>query len=276
MGFFVRLADDLGEPPGAIQKSFFRNTVAFAVALAAFAAERRRRAQSGSAPRGAAFSARIAALLVLRSVAGTLGIFGNFYAISHMKLGDAMMLNKLAPFFTVLFAALFLKEKMAPAKWLCVAGAVAGAGLVAKPSADIASSGAALAGLGGGLAAGAAYACVRALGRAGTPGTTIVLFFSGFSTLAAVPFMAAGFVPMTAAQTAALCGAGAAAAIGQFGVTYAYRFAAPRDIALLDYSNVFFAAMLGWTFFGQTPDVLSWAGYGAIFLSAAAMSRIRG
>ena len=77
-------------------------------------------------------------------------------------------------------------------------------------------------------------------------------------------------------SASALCGAGAAAAIGQFGVTYAYRFAAPRDIALLDYSNVFFAAMLGWTFFGQTPDVLSWAGYAAIFLSAAAMSRIRG
>ncbi len=50
-------------------------------------------------------------LLVGAHSSERLGILGNFYAIDHMVLADANMLNKLSPFFAIVFSALLLKER---------------------------------------------------------------------------------------------------------------------------------------------------------------------
>ena len=269
MAACVRLADDFGPALPAIQKSFFRNAVAAVLAAAMFAREWRARPAGAKprAPRGAI------PLLAARSVLGTVGIFANFYAISHIPLGDAAMLNKLAPFCTVLFSWLFLSERIGGRQLAAVAGAFAGAMLVVKPSFAFAKAAPAFAGLVGGVAAGGAYTCVRALGVRKVDGTLIILVFSVFSTVAALPFIAIDHVPMTAAQVATLFGAGLGALVGQFGITAAYRFAAARDLAAYDYSNVVFSALFGLFLFGQTPDLLSWLGFAVIFFMAFVMNR---
>ncbi|MGN0845914.1 MAG: DMT family transporter [Kiritimatiellia bacterium] len=255
MGLFVRMTDDHGAALSAFQKGFFRNAVAFVLALALFL----------KAGRGVSFGegsvARRGWVLLLRAAFGTAGIFGNFYALSRIDLADAMMLNKLAPFFTVLFSWLFIKEKVSARQALCLVGALVGAALVVKPGLGAAPLVPALCGLFGGLCAGAAYACVHELGILKMDGRFIVLFFSAFSCLASVPFLLFDFQPMTAAQVWILCGAGAGAAVGQFGVTAAYRYAEPRRIAVFDYTNILFAAGFGYLAFGQVPDALSWAGF---------------
>ena len=48
-------------------------------------------------------------LLLMRALFGSVGLFANFYALDHMMISDASMLNKLAPFFTLLLSAIFLK-----------------------------------------------------------------------------------------------------------------------------------------------------------------------
>ena len=124
-----------------------------------------------------------------------------------------------------------------------------------------------------GVCAGGAYACVRALRRHALSPSLIILFFSAFSCLASVPFMAAGFDPMTGMQVLVLLGAGAGAAIGQFGITLAYGYAAPKDIAVFDYSGILFAAAFGFLCFAQVPDLLSVAGFLAIILAAFLLAR---
>ncbi len=64
--------------------------------------------------------------LFLRSIAGTLGILCNFYAVDHLVLSDASMLNKMSPFFAVLFSFLFLKERCTPVQVFGVTGAFIG------------------------------------------------------------------------------------------------------------------------------------------------------
>ena len=108
---------------------------------------------------------------------------------------------------------------------------------------------------------------MRELGILKVDGAFIVLFFSAFSTLASLPFLAGGVDPMTPAQMLIMLGAGVGAAIGQFGVTAAYRFAPPRAIAVYDYANVVFTALFGLLFFAQVPDLLSVAGFGLIVLA---------
>ena len=75
---------------------------------------------------------------------------------------------------------------------------------------------------------------------------------------------------MAAAQVWILVGAGAA--VGQFGVTAAYRYAQPRRIAVFDYTNILFAALLGYLAFGQVPDVFSWIGFALIAAMAFLMN----
>ena len=258
MAMFVRLADGCGGVPlPAAQKAFFRNLVAVAIAGWAFFRHPARASLMERMPQGW----RNWSDLLLRSAFGTCGVITNFYALSHISVGDAMALNKTAPFFTLLLSWLLIGERMTMRQALCVAGAFGGAMLVIKPGFLNALSLPALIGLSSGFCAGAAYTFLHRLGKAGVDGAFIILFFSVFSCLACLPFFLFGVEPMTGLQMLALLGAGGGAALGQFGITWAYRFAEPRQIAVYDYSGIIFAAVLGFAVFGQVPDVLSFCGF---------------
>ena len=149
--------------------------------------------------------------------------------------------------------------------------AMLGAALIIRPDFE-GSLPAGLIALLGGVAAGGAYTAVRRLGILKVDGALIVLVFSGFSTLASIPFMAVGgFDPMTGMQLFILLLAGASAAVGQFGITMAYRYAPPRSIAIFDYTNIVFTALIGAVFLGQIPDGWSLAGFAVIILAAFAL-----
>lgn len=45
--------------------------------------------------------------LLLRATCGTIGILCNFYAVDHLVLSDASMLNKMSPFLSSFFLILF-------------------------------------------------------------------------------------------------------------------------------------------------------------------------
>ena len=267
MAMFVRLADDFGGEIGCFQKSFFRNAIALVIAVTVFAARRREDPASVRLPRTAA----VWAPLVLRALCGTLGIFANFYALSRVPIGEAMTLNKTAPFFTVLISWAFFGERMRLRQALTLLVAFAGVALVAKPGFAGAAAVPLLTGLVSGAMAGTAYACVHKLGILKVPGPFIVMFFSAFSCVASVPFAVCDFRPMTLAQTVILLAAGAGAAIGQFGITAAYRYAEPRSIAGFDYTSIVFSAALGFLAFGQVPDPLSTLGFVIILLAAASV-----
>lgn len=253
MNLFVRLAGDLP----VMQKVFFRNLVATFAVLPVFAVSREKfRIRRGSLP-----------YLLLRSAIGFLGIVLNFYAIDRLNISDASILNKLSPFFAILFSALLLRERPRLAELFFVLLAFSGALLVIKPTFTVESL-PALSGFASGLCAGFAYTCVRALGMRGERGTVTVFFFSAFSTLVSLPFLLAFYRQMSAEQWCFLLLSGCAAAGGQFFITAAYRFAPAKDIAVFDYAQVLFAALLGYLFLEQLPDAYSFAGY-AIILAAA-------
>lgn len=251
MNLCVKLAGNIP----AIEKSFFRNLVAVLVAFIMLK-------RSGG---GFHVEKKNLPVLVLRSVLGTIGIFANFYAISHLVLPDATMLNKLSPFCTLLFSFLFLGEELVPLQVISIIVAFVGSAFIIKPSFDLTATMPALIGAVGGICAGGAYTCVRCLGKRGERGPMIVFFFSVFSCLAAVPFIIADFQPITLTQFLILMGAGAGAAGGQFGITAAYKYAPAGEISIYDYSTVFFAAIWGFLAFGEVPDALSILGYGLIF-----------
>lgn len=273
MAACVRLTDSCGGAISTFQKGFFRNVVALAVALAVLARSCWRCRGSGLRLMGPPRSMRAWSSLVMRSAFGTCGIFANFYALGHITIAEGQTLNKTAPFFTVLFAAFFLRERFRARQLLPLAVAFAGVLFIAKPGFAGAAAFPLAMGLLGGVCAGAAYACVRSLKNHAVGSAFIVVFFSAFSCLASVPFMLVHFDPMNFRQVLVLFGAGAGAALGQFGITAAYGFAAPRDIAVYDYVNIPFTALFGFFLFGQVPDGWSVFGCALIVLAAFGLSR---
>lgn len=266
MAMFVRLCDDFGEPISSFQKSFFRNALALVLALVVFL---RGRASVDLCR----VSRRGWFALLARSVFGTIGIFSNFYALGRIPIAEGQTLNKTAPFFTVVFAAWFLKEKVTLRRLVVLAIAFVGIVLVAKPGFAGEQAFPLAMGLLGGVCAGAAYATVRYLGILKVSSPFIILFFSAFSCLASVPFMCHHYDPMTFAQVLTLLGAGLGATIGQFGITLAYRYSSPREIAVFDYTNIIFTAALGYICFAQVPDVFSIIGFVVIIVAAFGLQR---
>ena len=246
MNLFVRLAGDLP----SVEKSFFRNVVAAIIAAVTLIKNHESFMwQKGSLPG-----------LIMRAAFGTMGILCNFYAIDHLVISDASMLNKMSPFFAVIFSYLIMKEKVSLFQALIVITAFIGSLFIIKPTPSLLDP-ASLVGLLGGLGAGMAYTMVRYLTERGERKTYIVFFFSAFSCLVTLPFMITGFVPMTWMQLLILICAGISAAGGQFTITAAYSYAPAREISVFDYTQIIFAAALGFFVLGQIPDRLSVIGY---------------
>lgn len=247
MNVFVKLAEDIP----SIQKSFFRNAIA---AIFAFIILIKNKEDFH-------YHKKDLPMLILRSSFGTLGILCNFYAVDHLLVSDASMLNKLSPFFVIICSALFLKEKVNSAQKISVIIAFIGSLFVIKPSINFMSNINSLIGVLGALGAGIAYTCVRQLGKQGVSGAKIVFFFSCFSCLVVLPVIIPHYVAMTMQQFLFLIGAGLMAAGGQFSITAAYTYAPAKEISVYDYTQVIFAAVLGFMFLNQMPDFYSLIGY---------------
>ena len=246
MSIFVRLSGDLP----VMQKSFFRNLFAvFFAGITLLRSGEKFRIQKGSFKD-----------LSGRCVFGTIGLVSNFYAIDHLGIADANMLNKMSPFFAMLMSIPMIKEIPSKFDWVAVTIAFTGALFVIKPTAGIASA-PAFVGLASGFCAGTAYAFLRRLGKKGERGSVIVFCFSAFSTLVAVPFMIFDYQPMSWMQLLYLMLASLGGLGGQLSITAAYRSAPAKEISVFDYSQVIFAAFLGVLLFSEVPDIWSVIGY---------------
>lgn len=206
-----------------------------------------------------------------RCAAGTMGVVLNFYAVDHLVLADANMLNKLSPFFAVLFSFFLLGERLSAPQVLGILTAFGGALLIIRPSGGSLTLVPAVCGFLSGLGAGLAYTFVRKMGQHHEDGNRIVFYFSLSSCLFSLPFVLLAGKPMAPWQLASLLMAGLCGAGGQFSITRAYFHAPARELSVYEYLQVLFAAVWGRVLFGQVPDILSFCGYAVIVAAAAVM-----
>ncbi len=247
MSVFVHLAGDLP----VFQKAFFRNVVALIFVTGIMLKHK-----IGFVP-----DKKNVPALLGRSFFGTVGLLCNFYAIDKLVLADANMLNKLSPFFAIVFSIFLLSERPTAVQVLSVFAAFVGSAFIIKPSLGGYAVFPAIVGATGGMGAGLAYTFVRYLGGKGENSFRIIFFFSAFSSLVCIPFMLADFEPFSLKSLIFLICAGISASVGQFGITKAYVCAPAKEISVYDYTQVLFAALFGFLIFGQIPDFLSVIGY---------------
>ena len=195
---------------------------------------------------------------ITRSMAGLTAMYCFFYAIAHLHLAEAVLLNYSAPLFIAIIALIWLGER--PSKKLISAIIIGFIGIcfILKPGAGM-FQGVALIGLLSGVFAAFAMVTIRNLSVT-EPTLRIVFYFSLTSTLiSAVPMLWAWQAPGLPAILA-MAVAGLAATLGQIMLTYSYSLAPAAQVGPYTYSSVVFAACYGWLFWQEAPDNFTFIG----------------
>ncbi|MDZ7735764.1 MAG: DMT family transporter [Gammaproteobacteria bacterium] len=189
---------------------------------------------------------------LFRAVAGLTAMYCFFYALAHLHLAEAVILNYSSPLFIAVFALLLLGERANRRLVAAIVIGLLGVGMIVKPGTGVWSP-AALIGLASGVFAALAMVGIRHL-SATEPTRRIVFYFCLFGTLfSAVPMLWAWQAPSLEIFAAmALAGTGATAA--QLLLTKSYSLVPAAQVGPYTYASVIFAALFGWLLWNETPE----------------------
>ncbi|WP_425101492.1 DMT family transporter [Tropicibacter sp. S64] len=197
---------------------------------------------------------------VWRGLIGVSAMGTGFTALGLLPLPEVTALGYAAPLMTVIFAAIFLKERLRLFRMSAVALGLVGVVVVLWPrlSLDTLDHAAAL-----GVACILASTVFRAFSQihirrmvATEETAAIVFWFSMTATLFSlftIPFGWAWPGPMGLAQ---LIGAGLIGGFGQILLTSSYKHAEAALLAPFDYASILFAILIGYFFFEEVPTAM--------------------
>ncbi len=195
-----------------------------------------------------------------RGFVGSMAMGMSFAGLGLLPLPEVTALGYAAPLLTVVFAAMFLDEKVGVFRISAVMLGLVGVLIVVSPRLSLLGSetmettqavGAVLV-LMGAVCAALAQIYIRKLVRVEQT-AAIVFYFSITSaalSLLTIPF---GWVMPTPGEVALLVLAGLLGGAGQIFLTSAYRFADASVVAPFDYASMIFALVIGYFIFNEVP-----------------------
>lgn len=200
-----------------------------------------------------------------RAIAGLGSMYCYFYALAHMPLAEAVLLNYSAPLFIPLVASLWLGEKIQKRLWRPLILGFVGIIFILKPGAGLFTT-TALVALAAAVFGALAVVNIRRLTRTESA-TRIVFYFSCISTLVSAIPLTWAWQPPGPTLWGLLAATGVFATLGQLFLTRAYAHANAAQVAPFVYTIVVFAGIFGWILWRETPDVLSVLGTACICLA---------
>lgn len=206
------------------------------------------------------------ALMIIRALTGMLSLAAMFFAIRHIPLVDAVLLQNTVPLFVPLIL-LALRKKMKQAIWLGLVVGFIGVIFIIKPNAAIANP-AALIGLSAGLLSAISVVTISTLKRTESA-NTITFYFLLIGSLITTPFMFWNWVPIHWHDLGFLIGLGVFLYFGQLLITQSFLYGDAHILAPLSYTTVIFTGLLGWVIWHHVPDSLSLLGILLVCLGGA-------
>ncbi len=188
---------------------------------------------------------------LIRGIAGLASMYCYFFAIAHLRLADAVVLNYTVPLFFPLIESFWLREPM-PAKlwWPLVLGFV-GIAFVLRPGTELFRP-VALIAVAAGLLSAVAQTGIRRLTLTEPPERIVFIFALVSSVISAVP-MPVVWVAPTAALSGLFVLLGVCATVGQLSMTRAYAHAPASQVGAFVYATVIFAAVFDWIRTRESP-----------------------
>jgi drug/metabolite transporter (DMT)-like permease len=193
-------------------------------------------------------------LLLYRGVFGGVAVLLYFLAIEHVPVGTATLLNYSSPIWSVLFAALFLGERVRSLVLIPAAAAFTGVALVTGGLDGVGLFERfgrwELAGFVSAVLSGAAVAAIRAARR--TEGSWAIYgSFTLFGLIATAPFALVGWKTPSARAWLLLLAIGATSIAAQLLMTYAYRWVTNVQSGAFSQVTVLLAYAMGALFLGE-------------------------
>lgn len=208
---------------------------------------------------------------LVRAASGLAAMYCYFYAIAHLPLAEATLLNYSTPLFIPFIAAAWLGEPVAGRVAVAITVGFAGIALILKPGMHLFTPDS-LVGLAAGVLAAVAMVGIRRMHRSETP-FRIVFYFTLLSTLgSAVPLAWSWRMPQPELWLL-LVAMGALASMAQIALTRAYTCAPASQVGPFSYATVVFAALWGAWLWGEIVDGLT--ALGAALVCTAGVLTIR-
>lgn len=242
-----------GLPP--VEVAFFRNLFGFVVLFPAIARSRFR-----------AFRTTKIHLHAVRGVLNSTSMMMFFTALAITPLAEATALSYTAPLFMTIGAVLLLGEKLHARRIAALVIGFVGALIVMRPGMVPIGLGPMLV-LGSTVLWAGSMIDIKILARTDSS-LTIATYMVVF--LIPITFVAALFVWQwpTLDQLLLLFILGACGSAGHMLFTEAFKYGDTTMLMPLDFTKLIWAAMVGFLFFGQVPDLWTWVGGAVIFSSA--------
>jgi drug/metabolite transporter (DMT)-like permease len=217
-------------------------------------------------------------LLLLRGFAGFMGLSCYFYAIAHLPLADATVIQFCNPMLAALIAVFALKEQLRMVDVIAAVCSMAGVVLVAQPT-FLFARGAPLdqvavgIGLVGAIFSAIAYVVIRRLGS--TEHHMVVVFYFPLVTgPAALPILAIeGLVLPQGFEWLLLIGIGVAAQLGQIQITQGFKLETAGRASSVTYLQIVLAYTWGVLLFGEYPNAISILGALLVLIGVFSVTR---
>jgi drug/metabolite transporter (DMT)-like permease len=202
---------------------------------------------------------------VVMAISMTGGLFFSFTAFHLMPLADVMAIGFTQPILVTLASALLLRERIPPAGWIAVLGGLAGVQLMVQPSGAGFNIGA-VAAVFGTICSATSMMLQRNLASREDP-LVITAWYMGLSSLALAPTLGFSWVSPSPLALAGLIAMGLASGLCQWLTMQALYHATAAAIAPINYTNMLWAIIIGYFWFGDVPTLPVLAGL-AIVIAA--------
>ena len=217
-------------------------------------------------------------LLLIRGFAGFMGLSCYFYAIAHLPLADATVIQFCNPMLAALIAVFALKEQLRMVDMIAAVCSMAGVVLVAQPT-FLFAGGAPLdqvavgVGIVGAIFSAIAYVVIRRLGS--TEHHMVVVFYFPLVTgPASLPVLAfEGLVLPQGFEWLLLLGIGVAAQLGQIQITQGFKLETAGRASSVTYLQIVLAYTWGVLFFGEYPNAVSILGALLVLVGVFSVTR---
>ena len=217
-------------------------------------------------------------LLLVRGFAGFMGLSCYFYAINHLPLADATVIQFCNPMLAALIAVFALKERLRGLDLLATLFSMTGVVLVAQPTFLFARGApldpvAVTIGVVGAIFSAIAYVVIRRLGS--TEHHMVVVFYFPLVTgPASIPLLAyEGVVLPEGIEWLLLLGIGVAAQLGQIEITKGFKLETAGRASSVTYIQIVLAYTWGILLFGEYPNAISILGAVLVVLGVFSVTR---
>ncbi len=211
-------------------------------------------------------------LHIARGVLSVLMMITFTFAIRELSLARAYSLFFVAPMLIAILSMAFFGERIGRAQWLAILVGFAGVLIVLKPQTSGFGWAGSIAVLGTALCYSLSNVLVKVIGRTDTT-QAMVFWMTCMLAIGATALALPGWRPLQDGHLVWCCGIAFTGAIGQWGITYAFKQAPAASVAPLEYSGLAWVIVIDYVGWSVVPGWRMLAGAAVIIGSGLYLLR---